>query len=604
MIDRFDIGGYGNRIPQFQFEVIRPVGELNRKIRAISLIPGAIEYGLSASLVTRQHRPGEQQAVNRNVLFAGTDIAASLDELQMTCPNLRHVALIVTWFGDDLRAGHCRIRPAVTGPDGGGLSSSWVVSGVSRSAAPVVTMHDGGAAYGGTPSDQSVLSAIAELKARGIAVTLYPFIMMDIADGNALPDPYGGASQPSYPWRGRITADPAPQMPGTAGKTASARAQVSAFCGAASPAHFKASGNTLAFSGAAGDWGFRRLILHYAHLAVKAGGVDAFVIGSEMRGLTTLRDDNDAFPFVDELCALATDARAVLGPQTRMTYAADWSEYFGHHPQDGSGDVYFHLDDLWAHPAINAVGIDNYMPLSDWRDGDYGGGNPDGCAAPYDAQGLARAIAGGEGFDWYYASPAARVQRQRSPITDGAYDKPWTYRYKDIVSWWSNAHHNRAGGLEAATPTAWVPQGKPIWFTELGCPATDKGPNQPNVFPDPKSAENASPYFSNAGRSDSAQRRFLEAHLGYWDASEPAFEDSRNPVSSVYHGRMLDITRIYPWAWDARPFPAFPLRSDLWSDGANCFHILTEIVENRSSRVNDRGCCRVSSTVTTWSDVR
>jgi hypothetical protein len=56
--------------------------------------------------VTRQKRPGEQQALNRNVLFAGTDIAASLDELQMTCPNLKHIALVVTWFGDDLRAGH------------------------------------------------------------------------------------------------------------------------------------------------------------------------------------------------------------------------------------------------------------------------------------------------------------------------------------------------------------------------------------------------------------------------------------------------------------------------------------------------------------------
>lgn len=32
---------------------------------------------------------------------------------------------------------------------------------------------------------------------------------------------------------------------------------------------------------------------------------------------------------------------------------------------------------------------------------------------------------------------------------------------------------------------------------------------------------------------------------------------------------MVDASRIYLWAWDARPFPAFPLRSDLWSDGAN-----------------------------------
>jgi len=54
-----------------------------------------------------------------------------------------------------------------------------------------------------------------------------------------------------------------------------------------------------------------------------------------------------------------------------VTYAADWTEYFGHHPQDGSGDVSFHLDPLWASPHIDAVGIDAYFPLSDWREGDH-----------------------------------------------------------------------------------------------------------------------------------------------------------------------------------------------------------------------------------------
>lgn len=423
VIERFEIGPYGNRIPQLQFEVIRPVGKLHGKIRAISLIPGAIEYGLSADLVTREKRPGEQEVVNRQVLFAGTDIAASLDELQMTCPNLEHVALVVSWFGDDLRAGHCQIRPAVTTADGEGLSSEWLVSGVSRDTAPVLSRHDGGAAYGGTPSDASVLSAIAEIKARGLSVTLYPFLMMDIAAGNELPDPYGGTAQASYPWRGRITAYPAPMRPGSSDRTAAARGEVEAFCGTALPSQFIATGDTIAFSGAPDEWGYRRLVLHYAHLAMTAGGVDAFLIGSELRGLTTLRDQDHAFPFVEALCALAAEVRSILGASTLITYAADWSEYFGYHPQDGSGDVYYHLDALWAHPAIDAVGVDNYIPLSDWRDQDYAGGNPDRFATPYDRQGLKDAVAGGEGFDWYYASDEARQQRLRSPITDGAYPR-------------------------------------------------------------------------------------------------------------------------------------------------------------------------------------
>ena len=36
VIERFALADYGNRIPQFQFEVLRPVGELPKKIRAIS----------------------------------------------------------------------------------------------------------------------------------------------------------------------------------------------------------------------------------------------------------------------------------------------------------------------------------------------------------------------------------------------------------------------------------------------------------------------------------------------------------------------------------------------------------------------------------------
>ncbi len=54
---------------------------------------------------------------------------------------------------------------------------------------------------------------------------------------------------------------------------------------------------------------------------------------------------------------------------TKIGYPADWLEYFGHQRGDGSGDVFFHLDPLWADPEIDFVGVDNYMPLSDWRDG-------------------------------------------------------------------------------------------------------------------------------------------------------------------------------------------------------------------------------------------
>jgi GTA TIM-barrel-like domain len=90
---------------------------------------------------------------------------------------------------------------------------------------------------------------------------------------------------------------------------------------------------------------------------------------------------------------------------------------------------------------------------------------------------LRAAITGGEGFDWHYPTFEARRARERAEITDGAFGKPWVFRYKDMWSWWSQPHYNRIDGEEAEEPTAWAPESKPFFFTEIGCPATDKGPN-------------------------------------------------------------------------------------------------------------------------------
>jgi hypothetical protein len=566
VFDRFPVADYGNRLPQFQFEVICPVGAYQKDVRAVCLIPGSTEYGLSPMEITRG-RAGQAEAVNRHVLHAGSDLEASLDELQAVFPNLKHVALVVTWFGDDLRAGNCRIRPGVTQNDAAGFSQVWTVSGVARPAAYRVSQTGNAAAYGGTPSDGSVIDAIIEIRRRGLNVTLYPFIMMDVPAGNSLPDPYGGASQPPYPWRGRITCHPAAGQPGTPDKTMAARAAVENFVGAVAP------GDVVAAARGAEclrphDWGYRRLVLHYARLAQQAGGVDAFLLGSELRGLTTLRDGANRFPFVETLCALAGEVASIL-PGTRISYGADWSEYFGHQPSDGSGDVFFHLDALWAHPAIAAIGIDNYMPLSDWRDGDENGGNPDGFNAACDRQGLLAGVTRGEGYDYFYASLQDRLERRRTPISDGAYGKDWVFRYKDIRSWWENRHFNRIGGVELAEPTAWVPRSKPIWMTEIGCPAIDKGANQPNVFPDPKSSENAAPYVSDGSRDDVAPARYLEAHHAAWQPENLRFDERENPETGIGGTRMVDPDRLYVWAWDARPFPAFPTFGSVWADGGN-----------------------------------
>ena len=160
---------------------------------------------------------------------------------------------------------------------------------------------DGASVYGGTPADASVIEAIRTMRTAGKDVMFYPFILMDQIDGNSLPDPWtGAASQPVLPWRGRITLAEAPGRAGSTDRTSGAVAEVTDFFGLAERAHFAVSGETISYSGPA-DWGFRRFILHYAHLCAVAGGVESFCIGSEMRSLTQVRGLGDSFPAVAEL---------------------------------------------------------------------------------------------------------------------------------------------------------------------------------------------------------------------------------------------------------------------------------------------------------------
>ena len=460
---------------------------------------------------------------------------------------------------------NCRIRPAVTSSAASGLSKPWMVSGVGRETAMVVSSHAGGAAYGGTPTDTSVIDAIAEIKARGLKVTLYPFVMMDVR----------GRQRPARSvWRSdaaglsvarpRSRASPAPLQAGYGRQRRRRHGPRSRrFAARRRAATFQIDGDTIAFSGSPADWGYRRFVLHYAQLATAAGGVDAFLIGSELRGLTTLRDQDDAFPFVEQLCALAADARLILGPATKITYGADWSEYFGHHPADGTGDVYFHLDPLWAHPAIDAVGIDNYMPLSDWRDGDYSAANPDGLPVPMIPAGLRAAIAGGRGLRLVLSEPwSARCARTRARSPTAPTASPGCFATRIWRAGGRSRITTGSAGWRPATPTAWVPRSKADLVHRTRLPGRRQGAEPAECLSRPEidakalrriSRAAAAP-ISRSGASRGACRR-----TGI--PAAPSFEAAHNPLSPVYGGRMVDASRCYVWAWDARPFPAFPLRA-------------------------------------------
>ena len=521
------LGPFGDRVPQLSFEVFRrPRGEqarLEDMLEGVCLIPGAGEFALATETVMRREGLTRTAAENVHNGEGRADLVVSLDQLQAQLPNLKRVSLVVGWFGDDLRAGRCRVRPGVERRDKPTEPMDWSVAGVERheayevSRAPSLGFADtspsgGGSApaYGGTPSDESVRQAIHELKARGLEVTLYPFVFLDC---------------PGYPWRGRVA--------GVDG--AGATAEIAALFGGAD------------------DWGLRRMALHYARIAAEEGA-DGLLIGSEMRGVTWTRDAAGAFPAVAQFRALAAECRAVVGPGVKLSYAADWSEYFG---RQTGGEVVFHLDPLWADTNIDHVSIDWYPPLTDWREGDGGVDSAvfDGAADPAY---LAAGVAGGEGFDWFYAGETDRAAQARTPIVDTAHGEDWLFRPKDLKGWWSNLHHDRPGGVRSATPTAWVSGMKPVRLSEFGCAAVDRGGNAPNLFQDPKSSESRLPPGSTGARDDAVQRGALEAVLGHYAAAE------NNPVSAVYGGPMLEGADA--WCWDARPYPAFPARGDVWAD--------------------------------------
>ncbi|MDG4649811.1 glycoside hydrolase TIM-barrel-like domain-containing protein [Roseibacterium sp. SDUM158017] len=726
VFEDLDLSPYGNRVPQFSFEVVRPARPDGQgalvpapadMLRSVALIPGTGEYALSTTPVHFAGALGAAGAANVSAGGGLTDFEQSLEALRDTLPNLASVSLIYCWFGDDLRAGHCRVRPKVEDRTREGVGQAWRAGGLSRGAAEEIARDaNGRPIYGGTPSDAGVIEAIRAIRSGGQEVMFYPLMLMEIPEGNGLPDPWGGVEQAAFPWRGRITSEIAAGQPGSPDGTAANRAAVDAFFGTVKASDFSVSAGHVSYAGPA-EWSLSRYVLHSAALCAAAGGVEAFCIGSEFRGLTAMRDDT-GFPAVGRLRALAAQVRQLL-PDARMSYAADWSEYFGHQPQDGSGEVHFHLDPLWADPLIDFVGIDNYMPLSDWRDGT----DHADAAWPsvHDIGYLQSNIEGGEGFDWHYPTDEARAAQRRAPITDGEGGSPWIFRYKALRGWWENAHVDRihparrsglaggdapqgwlprlspvvtplaavhgpyaapvrvaggddpwqriespafaceagrdyelrltggpgsAGGFRASlraagaplvellsdgtiapavatsagagayglevldegggvhvvrivfnlpgpagvtvdlgpgdcapggdvvlfgaslTPwpypsTAWQPRMKPIVFTEFGCPAIDRGTNQPNKFLDPKSDESAAPHHSTAHRDDAIQAQYLRAVLDYW--ADPG----RNPVSEVYGGPMIDMARAHAWAWDARPWPAFPHDLARWSDGDN-----------------------------------
>jgi hypothetical protein len=389
VIEHFPLADYGNRIPNFTFEIKKKtviaevVGEpVESQIKSMIMIPGSGEFVYDTSIQQKLsgEAAGEAWAqsglavpINQHTPEGKANALVSLDDLAETCPNVEWVGVVVTWFGTSLSAAACDVLPGVEYAAGAQTQpEQWSVGAYTRGTAWAITLEDGSPRYGGTPDDQSLLRYLDALKARGYKVMLLPMFFMDVA---------------GKPWRGRVTGS---------------AAEVESF-------FIKTNG-------------YNAFIMHYANLV--AGRVDAFALGSELVGLTKVMGAAGVFPAVNQLVSLAAGVRGILGAGVKLTYAADWSEY--HHNEGG----WYNLDPLWASPNIDVIGIDAYFPLTD---------------EPQSALTLEKIKMGwtsGEGYDWYYSDAARTVKAPLSPA----------YAWKNINWFWSNPHVNPNGATTAWVP--------------------------------------------------------------------------------------------------------------------------------------------------------
>lgn len=544
VFEDFLLDDYGDRIPQLSFEVFAPPKNAEGKsleelINGVCLIPGAGEFAYATTPMTHLITRGKEESININQSGQKADIKVALDNLERDLPNANNISFVCAWFGDDLRADYCKIMPRVDLRYKPTKPRTWQSAGLNRSNAPLISSYNNKSAYGGSPDDNSIIEALIEMNGRGLKVTFNPFIMMDIPANNNLPNLNGVVPQPAYPWRGRIGIDSASD------KTTNAQNKINTFYGNVNASHFVFANNNFSYNGPS-EYSYSRFILHCAALCKIAGGVDSFLIGSEMVELTKVRAPDNSFPFVDKLIALAAEVKKIL-PNAKIGYGADWTEYGARYFTLGN-DTRFCLDKLWANSNVDFIGIDFYAPLSNRRPED------DRCSI----EDFKANIESGEAYDFYFASDADRQNNVKTQIKDN-YNEPWVYRQKDIRNFWQNTHYERFNGVRAQSPTLWIAKSKPIRIMELGYPAINRGANRPSVFPDAKSSENGIPPFSDGTRDDMEQRNALFAFFDYWA--------NNNLASNLYNGQMIE--RIHVWAWDARPYPAFPSLTHIWADGDN-----------------------------------
>jgi predicted secreted protein len=172
VFEELALSTYGNRLPQLSFEVFRPLADADTAeglTRAVTMIPASGEFTYATQAI-RKTDGGATVPENLNALADSTDMVEALVRLQAMAPAVESVSLVVAWFGDDLRAGSCKVRPGVEVASKTTTPSLWAVNGVARSDAFLVSRDaEDRPVYGGTLADFAGMKSF-DISASGVLV--------------------------------------------------------------------------------------------------------------------------------------------------------------------------------------------------------------------------------------------------------------------------------------------------------------------------------------------------------------------------------------------------------------------------------------------------
>ena len=161
---------------------------------------GEFTYDTIAYRGAAQRRRARLQPMNTSSRRAApkTDYSYSIDQLAGRASRMRDGLGRLRLVLRRADAGACHIYPStnyhrrdVSQAERVRIADDWRCSGLTQNSSRLIPLPTAPAAsfvYGGTPSDQSVVRCIRDLKARGFKVVFYPFLLM---------------TAPGFPWRGR-----------------------------------------------------------------------------------------------------------------------------------------------------------------------------------------------------------------------------------------------------------------------------------------------------------------------------------------------------------------------------------------------------------------